>query len=81
MFRACGARHLDGTRMRNAQQARLEIAGPAPAYLEKLNDAQRRAVIHGSGPGEHLDALTVGFAVAVIATVFIGKRMPVRAPA
>jgi drug/metabolite transporter (DMT)-like permease len=31
--------------------------------------------------GESLDALTVGFAVAVIATVFIGKRMPVRAPA
>ena len=28
---------------------------------------------------ERLDALTVGFAVAVIATVFIGKKMPVRA--
>lgn len=27
--------------------------------------------------GERLDALTVGFAVAVIATVFVGKRMPV----
>jgi drug/metabolite transporter (DMT)-like permease len=29
--------------------------------------------------GESLDALTLGFAVAVISTVFIGKRMPVRA--
>jgi drug/metabolite transporter (DMT)-like permease len=29
--------------------------------------------------GESLDALTVGFALAVIATVFIGKRMPVLA--
>ena len=28
--------------------------------------------------GERLDALTVGFALAVIATVFVGKRMPVR---
>ncbi len=28
--------------------------------------------------GEHLDAVTVGFGVAVIATVFIGKKMPVR---
>ena len=28
--------------------------------------------------GERLDALTLGFAVAVIATVFIGKKMPVR---
>jgi drug/metabolite transporter (DMT)-like permease len=27
--------------------------------------------------GEHLDAVTVGFGVAVIATVFIGKKMPV----
>ena len=27
--------------------------------------------------GERLDAVTVGFAVAVIATVFIGKKMPV----
>ncbi len=33
--------------------------------------------------GESLDVVTVGFALAVIATVFIGKRMPVtqRAPA
>jgi drug/metabolite transporter (DMT)-like permease len=31
--------------------------------------------------GEKLDALTVGFALAVIATVFIGKKMPVRATA
>ncbi len=30
--------------------------------------------------GERLDAVTLGFAVAVIATVFIGKRMPVHAP-
>jgi drug/metabolite transporter (DMT)-like permease len=29
--------------------------------------------------GERLDALTLGFRVAVIATVFIGKKMPVRA--
>ncbi|MDB5872278.1 MAG: putative transporter [Ramlibacter sp.] len=29
--------------------------------------------------GETLDALTLGFAVAVIAVVFIGKKMPVRA--
>ena len=29
--------------------------------------------------GESLDALTVGFALAVIAVVFIGKKMPVRA--
>jgi drug/metabolite transporter (DMT)-like permease len=28
--------------------------------------------------GERLDLLTVGFALAVIATVFVGKRMPVR---
>jgi drug/metabolite transporter (DMT)-like permease len=28
--------------------------------------------------GERLDAVTVGFGLAVIATVFIGKRMPVR---
>ncbi|MDW5444668.1 DMT family transporter [Polaromonas sp. SM01] len=27
--------------------------------------------------GEHLDAVTVGFSLAVIATVFIGKKMPV----
>ena len=27
--------------------------------------------------GERLDAVTVGFGVAVIATVFIGKKMPV----
>lgn len=31
--------------------------------------------------GERLDAMTLGFAVAVIATVFVGKRMPVRAAA
>jgi drug/metabolite transporter (DMT)-like permease len=31
--------------------------------------------------GERLDALTLGFALAVIATVFLGKRMPVRAAA
>ena len=31
--------------------------------------------------GESLDAVTLGFAVAVIATVFIGKKMPVRAAA
>ena len=29
--------------------------------------------------GERLDAVTVGFALAVIATVFIGKKMPVGA--
>jgi drug/metabolite transporter (DMT)-like permease len=29
--------------------------------------------------GETLDAITLGFAVAVIATVFIGKKMPVKA--
>ena len=28
--------------------------------------------------GEHLDARTLGFGIAVIATVFIGKKMPVR---
>jgi len=28
--------------------------------------------------GESLDVVTVGFALAVIATVFIGKRMPVQ---
>lgn len=27
--------------------------------------------------GERLDAVTVGFGLAVIATVFIGKKMPV----
>ena len=27
--------------------------------------------------GERLDAVTLGFAAAVIATVFIGKKMPV----
>jgi drug/metabolite transporter (DMT)-like permease len=27
--------------------------------------------------GEPLDAITLGFAVAVIATVFVGKKMPV----
>jgi drug/metabolite transporter (DMT)-like permease len=31
--------------------------------------------------GERLDAVTVGFGLAVIATVFIGKKMPVRQPA
>ncbi len=31
--------------------------------------------------GERLDAMTLGFALAVIATVFIGKKMPVRAAA
>ena len=31
--------------------------------------------------GERLDALTLGFALAVIATVFIGKKMPVRGAA
>ena len=29
--------------------------------------------------GEKLDAVSVGFALAVIATVFIGKKMPVNA--
>lgn len=29
--------------------------------------------------GERLDTITVGFALAVIATVFVGKKMPVRA--
>lgn len=29
--------------------------------------------------GEHLDLVTLGFALAVIATVFVGRRMPVRA--
>ena len=27
--------------------------------------------------GEHLDLATAGFALAVIATVFVGKRMPI----
>ena len=31
--------------------------------------------------GERLDAVTLGFAAAVIATVFIGKKMPVHATA
>jgi drug/metabolite transporter (DMT)-like permease len=31
--------------------------------------------------GEQLDALTIGFGVAVIATVFIGRRMQVQTPA
>jgi drug/metabolite transporter (DMT)-like permease len=31
--------------------------------------------------GERLDAVTLGFGVAVIATVFVGRRMPVRSPA
>jgi drug/metabolite transporter (DMT)-like permease len=31
--------------------------------------------------GERLDALTLGFALAVVATVFVGRRMPVRAAA
>ena len=31
--------------------------------------------------GERLDAVTLGFGVAVIATVFVGRRMPVRVPA
>lgn len=31
--------------------------------------------------GESLDGVTVGFALAVIATVFIGKKMPVHTPA
>ena len=31
--------------------------------------------------GEHLDAVTVGFGLAVIATVFIGKKMPVQSGA
>jgi drug/metabolite transporter (DMT)-like permease len=31
--------------------------------------------------GERLDAVTLAFGVAVIATVFVGRRMPVRAPA
>lgn len=30
--------------------------------------------------GERLDAVTLGFGVAVIATVFVGRRMPVRTP-
>jgi drug/metabolite transporter (DMT)-like permease len=30
--------------------------------------------------GERLDLVTLGFALAVIATVFVGKRMPVRVP-
>ena len=30
--------------------------------------------------GETLDLMTVGFALAVIATVFIGKKMPVQIP-
>jgi drug/metabolite transporter (DMT)-like permease len=30
--------------------------------------------------GERLDAVTIGFSLAVIATVFIGKKMPVQAP-
>lgn len=40
------------------QIARLpaDNAGQDHAYLEKLNEAQRRAVTHGAGPGEHLDA-------------------------
>jgi drug/metabolite transporter (DMT)-like permease len=31
--------------------------------------------------GERLDAVTLGFGLAVIATVFVGRRMPVRTPA
>jgi drug/metabolite transporter (DMT)-like permease len=31
--------------------------------------------------GEHLDLVTLGFGVAVIATVFAGKKMPVRSAA
>ena len=30
--------------------------------------------------GERLDAMSVGFGLAVMATVLIGRRMPVRAP-
>jgi hypothetical protein len=30
--------------------------------------------------GERLDALTLVFAVAVIATVYVGKKMPVGSP-
>jgi drug/metabolite transporter (DMT)-like permease len=30
--------------------------------------------------GERLDAVTVGFGLAVIATVFLGKKMPVHQP-
>jgi drug/metabolite transporter (DMT)-like permease len=31
--------------------------------------------------GERLDAVTVGFGLAVIATVFVGRKMPVGKPA
>jgi drug/metabolite transporter (DMT)-like permease len=31
--------------------------------------------------GERLDAATVGFALAVVATVFVGRAMPVGRPA
>jgi len=31
--------------------------------------------------GERLDAATIGFAVAVVATVFVGRAMPVSRPA
>jgi drug/metabolite transporter (DMT)-like permease len=31
--------------------------------------------------GEHLDTVTIAFALAVIATVFVGKKMPVRSAA
>jgi len=31
--------------------------------------------------GERLEPLTLGFALAVIATVFVGKRLPAHRPA
>jgi DNA helicase-2/ATP-dependent DNA helicase PcrA len=42
--------------LKSGAQAKLDLANRDPAYLDKLNDAQRRAVTHGSAPGEHLAA-------------------------
>ncbi|MCA3222253.1 MAG: hypothetical protein ING41_07715 [Burkholderiales bacterium] len=57
-----------------------------PPYSERANRNFKRRFPHAgnvfprSPSGEALEPVTVGFALAVLAVVFIGRRMPVGQP-
>ncbi len=61
---------------------RLAVGTPDAPQMSGVFIALGRAVVAAALSavfrlGERLDAVTVGFGLAVIATVFVGKKMPV----
>ena len=50
-------------------------------HREGVGEVEGLALEEGQGEGEQLDPVTVGFSLAVIAVVFVSRRMAVGQPA